>query len=252
MTELIRELPDAAANAHGVYTARGGLRLVTSPGREPSAAVPTAPVDPGLGMLAADSPSARRGSDTCPRCNEPHGRLTLLTSMVRYYTCARCARAWQVVRGFDADLPQAAGRGVPATIRAREGGPVRSAPRPHVAPPRIEVAKKMRDKEMPVTANMPNIASLHHGSSATMIPGQREASALTRFAASHPAVDYPVDITLDAAMVADRRREGGGAPSERGPIRVSRWTALKARFRAPWSRRETPPPAPSTATARSV
>jgi hypothetical protein len=246
MTEPIRRSPDAAGNAPGVVTARGGLRLVTSPGREPFADLPTAPVEPGLGMLASDLPVARRVSDTCPRCSEPHGRLTLLTSMVRYYACARCARAWQVVRDFDADGPQTVGR-VPSTIRARECGPGRSGPRPHVSPLRIEVAKTMTDIEIPVTANVPTDASLHGGSSPAMIPGQRETSPLTRFAASRPAVDYPVDVTLDAATVADRQREGGGAPSERGPIRLSPWMALKARFRALGSREDTAAPAPSTA-----
>jgi hypothetical protein len=225
----------------------GGLRLVTSPGPgRPATAVPAAPVAPGLGMLASDLPLPRRAYDTCPRCNQPHGRLTLLTSMVRYYMCAGCARPWQVVRNLDADLPETAGRGVQSTIRARESGPARSGPL-HLSSRRIEAAKRMRDVEMPVTANMPNVASLDHGSSPTMIPGQREAGSLTRFAVSHPAVDYPVDLTLDAATIADRQREGGGAPSERRPLDVSRWTALKARFRSPWSRPGTPAPATSTA-----
>ena len=43
------------------------------------------------------------GSENCPSCMAPAGALTLLTSMTRYYSCARCQRSWQVTRGIDTD-----------------------------------------------------------------------------------------------------------------------------------------------------
>ena len=93
--------------ANGPSGRRGSRALVTRPSlKQPAADVP-ALVEAGLGALAADQPLARRANDTCPRCDEPGGRLTLLTSMVRYYMCARCARPWQVVRDLDADRPEA-------------------------------------------------------------------------------------------------------------------------------------------------
>ena len=39
-------------------------------------------------------------ADECPNCQQPCGTPTLLTSMVRYYTCSGCARSWQIVRDF--------------------------------------------------------------------------------------------------------------------------------------------------------
>jgi DNA-directed RNA polymerase subunit RPC12/RpoP len=31
----------------------------------------------------------------CPHCSAKDGRLTLLTSMTRYYACAACGSKWQ-------------------------------------------------------------------------------------------------------------------------------------------------------------
>ena len=49
---------------------------------------------------------------------------------------------------------------------------------------------------------------------ASMFPGQREATALTRFAV--PARRASVsNSTMDASTVLERQREGGGGPAER-------------------------------------
>lgn len=46
------------------------------------------------------------------------------------------------------------------------------------------------------------------------VPGDREPGMLTRFAPL--PLDPPEGVsTMDAATVADRQREGGGAPGER-------------------------------------
>ena len=52
-------------------------------------------------MIISDEPFLTRPSVRCPHCHEPYGTLTLLTSMVRYYRCARCNRSWQCIRGGD-------------------------------------------------------------------------------------------------------------------------------------------------------
>ena len=54
-------------------------------------------------MVAFEAPPSGQVEDTCPGCDEPCGTPTLLTSMVRYYACARCNRSWQVVRDFQVD-----------------------------------------------------------------------------------------------------------------------------------------------------
>jgi hypothetical protein len=49
------------------------------------------------------------------------------------------------------------------------------------------------------------------------IPGAREAGMLTRFSERvSPARFVPEGTGLDAATTAERQREGGGAPRERG------------------------------------
>ena len=63
-----------------------------------------------------------------------------------------------------------------------------------------------------------------------MVPGRRERGALTRFAAGHAAVAATYDVSLDAALRADRQREGGGGPSERRPAVRSRWRAMLDRM----------------------
>jgi hypothetical protein len=74
-----------------------------------------------------------------------------------------------------------------------------------------------------------------------MIPGQREPGSLTRFAV-RPEVRQPmVDVTIDAATIADRQREGGRPARKRHPARVLPLTALIRRVRAMWPIRGTPP-----------
>jgi len=61
-----------------------------------------------------------------------------------------------------------------------------------------------------------------YGFSTPMIPGAREPGMLTTF--GRPVVireDSPV--TMDAATIAARQREGGGAPSERRQPRNRSW-----------------------------
>ena len=85
-----------------------------------------------------------------------------------------------------------------------------------------------------------------------MIPGQWEPGSLTRFADSPAMVQTMVDVTLDAAGRADRQREGGGAPSERRPVRPSRWAAVVARM-GRWGLRQAPREAtPATAEVVAV
>jgi len=48
-----------------------------------------------------------------------------------------------------------------------------------------------------------------------MIPGEREAGGLTRFAPVYPVLPGTPDATVDDALKADRQREGGGGVSPR-------------------------------------
>lgn len=48
-----------------------------------------------------------------------------------------------------------------------------------------------------------------------MIPGEREPGPQTRFAASTTGTRMLSDWPMSAATIADRQREGGGAPSQR-------------------------------------
>jgi hypothetical protein len=53
-----------------------------------------------------DAPDERRVdavTDGCPDCQAPCGAPTLLTSMVRYYTCAWCGNSWQILRDLQGD-----------------------------------------------------------------------------------------------------------------------------------------------------
>lgn len=72
------------------------------------------------------------------------------------------------------------------------------------------------------------------GRAAQMIPGRRDSGALTRFAAGPEAIRSVGGVTMDAATIADRQLEGGGAARERRPVRVARWTAFIQRMSAIW------------------
>jgi len=73
-----------------------------------------------------------------------------------------------------------------------------------------------------------------------MIPGQWEPGSLTRFAVRPEVRPSMVDVTIDAATIADRQREGGGF-ARKHPARVPPLTALIHRIRAMWRIRGTPP-----------
>ncbi len=78
------------------------------------------------------------------------------------------------------------------------------------------------------------------GHASPMIPGQWEPGSLTRFAV-RPEVRQPmVDVTIDAATIADRQREGGGIARNQHRGRVSPLTALMRRVRAMYRTRGTP------------
>ena len=64
-----------------------------------------------------------------------------------------------------------------------------------------------------------------------MIPGAREPGMLTTFARTVAVLEDSL-VTMDAATIAARQREGGGAPSERRRHRErSRWQNLKDALR---------------------
>src|ERR1051325_1751029 len=52
----------------------------------------------GVHMSASDGGLLGEVKDACPHCHQPCGTPTLLTSMVRYYTCAGCGHSWRVLR----------------------------------------------------------------------------------------------------------------------------------------------------------
>ena len=63
-----------------------------------------------------------------------------------------------------------------------------------------------------------------------MIPGAREPGIQVRFGAP-PVTVYHSPCTMDAATIAARQREGGGAPSERRPPgERSMWGRLAQRL----------------------
>jgi hypothetical protein len=90
---------------------------------------------------------------------------------------------------------------------------------------------------------------------ADIVPGQREPGPLTRFDA--PATSMRAvaigPSTMDAATIAERQREGGGAPSERRPVgHRSRWAIFMGAVAAMWPLQPTPQPseaAPQTVEA---
>ena len=64
-----------------------------------------------------------------------------------------------------------------------------------------------------------------------MIPGAREPGMQVRFGAP-PVTVYNSPRTMDAATIAARQREGGGAPNQRRPPRErSLWGRLARRLR---------------------
>jgi hypothetical protein len=64
--------------------------------------------------------------------------------------------------------------------------------------------------------------------SSERIPGQREAGMLTMFGPDESMrIIRDEPSTMDAATIAERQREGGGAPSQRRPARKrSLWQGL--------------------------
>ena len=85
---------------------------------------------------------------------------------------------------------------------------------------------------MPLTARLPDTAS--DPEMRLMIPGQRDPGTLTRFAAERLAVQTMADVTVDAALRADRQREGGGAASERRAVGRSLWRGFVDAVEARW------------------
>jgi hypothetical protein len=57
-----------------------------------------------------------------------------------------------------------------------------------------------------------------------LIPGAREPGMLTMVGTSPACAEIPDELgTMDAATVAERQREGGGAPNQRRSAERSRW-----------------------------
>jgi hypothetical protein len=82
---------------------------------------------------------------------------------------------------------------------------------------------------LPIPASIPPVRG--HGFDTPMIPGAREPGMLTTFGVVAAIIpDWPK--TMDAATIAARQREGGGAPSERRqPRQGSTWTRLTQTLR---------------------
>ena len=89
-------------------------------------------------------------------------------------------------------------------------------------PGAIDLARLDDDGGAPAARRPGPLGAADHFPS-LMIPGGREPGMLTRFAAE-PVIVNDSPRTMDAATIAARQREGGGAPSERRPPRErSRW-----------------------------
>lgn len=65
-----------------------------------------------------------------------------------------------------------------------------------------------------------------------IVPGAREPGMLTTFGNSWTEPTIPDGpSTMDAVTIDERRREGGGAPSQRRPVRASaQWTGPRGRI----------------------
>ena len=68
----------------------------------------------------------------------------------------------------------------------------------------------------------------NHHAPCILIPGAREPGLRTTFEAPAPSMRMPAgSSTMDAATIAERQREGGGALSQRRPPRERwRWKGL--------------------------
>jgi hypothetical protein len=91
----------------------------------------------------------------------------------------------------------------------------------------LDGARPLSDDRMTLPTQPDRTPPMRDGRfKAPMIPGAREAGVLTTFGV--PAVILPHSpTTMDAATIAARQREGGGAPSERrGPRPGSMWQRL--------------------------
>jgi hypothetical protein len=60
-------------------------------------------------------------------------------------------------------------------------------------------------------------------SAVDLIPGARETALLTTFGSAGIPMTADEPTTMDAATIAERQREGGGAPSQRRPAAERLW-----------------------------
>jgi hypothetical protein len=70
-----------------------------------------------------------------------------------------------------------------------------------------------------------DVSRVNHGAPTSPVPGEREPGVLTASgevgASTRTIREGPG--TMDAATIAERQREGGGAPSQRAPRERARW-----------------------------
>jgi len=84
---------------------------------------------------------------------------------------------------------------------------------------------------MPLT----NATEAPRFTSSKMIPGQWEPGSLTRFAVPPEVRPAMVDVTINAATIADRQREGGGAARKRHLPVNSAHAARLGNVAYPWN-----------------
>ena len=197
-------------------------------------------------MRVGDAGQGGEVRHRCPQCQEPCGTPTLLTSMVRYYTCATCGRSSRVDRDLERESRPPAD--VFVERRGFSSGGGGHAQADVCAPKPVPHPLAGRNGPGMSTPNVQHVAFAHPP---LMIPGEREPGLPVRFAVSPEMPRSMVDArSIDAATIADRQREGGGAPRERRPARVSRWTMLMQSARALWpggTSTRVPPARPSLA-----